>query len=941
MVEFGILGPLTVDTGGGAIRVLPPKQRILLASLLLHANRIVSVDTLIEAVWDGAPPPSSRVTVQGHIKRLRHLLGSPGSERIVTRGPGYLLVAHDGELDLHRFSLLSAQARSAAAHGDWAAAARRLHDALSEWRGDPLIDVPSAALLRAELPRLSELRIQALELRVEADLQIGDHGALPAELRRLTAAYPLRERFHAQLMLALYRNSRQAEAMEAYRSVRTLLTEELGVDPGPELQQLHQRILAADPALTRAPHATATASASASAEALRAGAQASPPPPRQLPADVADFTGRGVHIKQLCDLLAAGTDTSRPGAVVISGVAGSGGVGKTTLAIHVAHRLADVFPDGQLYASLQGVTSPVDPGEVLAWFLRALGVPDSAIPVGEAERAARYRTLLAARRMLIVLDDARDGAQVRPLLPGTTTCAVIATSRRALADLAGAALLDLGVLDQDEARALFTTIVGPERAAREPAAAAEVLACCGGLPLAIRIAATRLAARPSWSIASLAARLADERRRLNELTAGDLAVRASFAVSYHALPASDPHPAGIFRLLGLAGTPPISLPAVAALAGRPEEEVACALDVLIDAHLLETTGPGRYRLHDLLRIYAAELGEQAGSQEDRRAAVRRLLDWYRQMAIAAAYRDASSYRPSAAADGAFAFGSPQVALDWCEAERANLVAATLRAAELGMPDIAAQIPAALWSFFQRRPYQDDWLATHEIGIECARQAGDAYTEGWLLDSLGKLHARAGRFGDADRCLAAALAIRRRLGDRGGEARTLNTIGCAYLQRDLSEPGLDYLRQALAIESALGNRTNVGVVSNNIGEAFRRMRDYEGALGSLLRALGIFREAGDRYGEGITELTLGETYEDIGLADTAIDHYLRALAAHDDAGPEDVERANALRNLAETYRSLGRAAEAQEAWLAALPILDRLGDPGASEIRARLDALADT
>jgi tetratricopeptide (TPR) repeat protein len=608
----------------------------------------------------------------------------------------------------------------------------------------------------------------------------------------------------------------------------------------------------------------------------------------------------------------------------------------------VAHQLAGTFPDGQLHAALQGITSPVEPGEVLAWFLRGLGMPDSAIPASEAERAARYRTLLAARRMLIVLDDARDAAQVRPLLPGITTCAVIVTSRRALPDLAGAALLDLDVLDQDEARAMFTAIVGPERAAAEPDAAAAVLACCAGLPLAIRIAATRLAARPAWSIASLAMRLSDERKRLNELTAGDLAVRASFAVSYRALLASDPHPAEVFRLLGLAGTPTISLPAVAALAGRHRDEVAETLEVLIDAHLLEMAGPGRYRLHDLLSIYAAELARQTGSAAQRRAAIRRMLDWYCQRTIAAnrGHTHASAAYDPPAADRAFAFPSLQEALDWCEAERANLVAATRRAAELDMPDIAAQIPAALWSFFQRRPYQDDWRTTHEIGLECARRTGDLYTEAWLLNSLGKLHARAGRFDDAHRCLDESLAIRRRLADPANEARTLNTIGGAYLAQDRPSPALTHLSQALAIASAIRSDTDIAIVCSNLGEAFRQMRRYDDALTSLQRALTLFGQAGDDYGKAISETSIGETYEGMGVPDEAIDHYLRALAAHRDVGHEGVEQAYILRSLAETYRSLGHTAEARDAWLAALPILDRLGAPEAADVRARLEALTD-
>jgi len=317
-----------------------------------------------------------------------------------------------------------------------------------------------------------------------------------------------------------------------------------------------------------------------------------------------------------------------------------GGIGKTALAVHVAHRLRDRFPDGQLFVSLQGTMSPLRPAEVLARFLHDLGLPDAAIPAGEAERAAQYRTVLAGRRVLVVLDDARDAAQVRPLLPGTAGCGVIVTSRSALPGLSGATLLGLGVLDDGEARELFTAIVGPQRVAAEPDAAARVLASCAGLPLAVRIAASRLASRPGWSIAHLAAKLADERTRLAELTAGDLAVRASFAVSYDALPAAGgpaaPDPARVFRLLGLPAAAVLSLPAIAALAGRQAGETAAALETLTEAHLLECPAPDRYRLHDLLRSYAADLAQGTDGGDERSSALARMLRWYGEQAVVAA-----------------------------------------------------------------------------------------------------------------------------------------------------------------------------------------------------------------------------------------------------------------------------------------------------------------
>jgi DNA-binding SARP family transcriptional activator len=918
MMRFGLLGTVAVDCGGKSASVRWPMPRSVLAALLLNANRVVSAGRLIDVLWGDEPPASAVGSLQNHVMRLRALLAGGGAGRIRTVAPGYLIEVADGDVDLNEFIRLSRCGREARDAGDWEAATRALTDALGLWRGDPLADVTSRLLREREVPRLVQMRLEAWEARVDASLQLGRHAEVIAELAGLTGAYPLRERLHAQLMLAYHQTGRQAEALSAYRRAREILAEELGVEPGPELRQLHQRILAGDPGpaiVTRRPAIIQ---------------------PAQLPADLGDFTGRADQVMLLTEL--AGRAGQHPGVVPVCVVTGPGGIGKTALAVHVAHQLAQAFPGGPLHASLQGATSAVNPGDVLARFLRDLGVPDSAIPADEAGRAARYRSVLAGRRVLVVLDDAQNAAQVRSLLPGSATCAVIITSRRTLADLAGAVPLGLDVLDPDEARALFTRIAGPERVAAEPDAAQLVLGYCAGLPLAIRIAAARLASRPAWSIAFLAARLSDECGRLGELAAGDLAVRASLAVSYRALPAGDLQEAGVFRLLGLAGIATISLPAVAALADGPADEIARSLEALIDAHCLETDGAASYRMHDLLRIYAAELAEHADSPEQRRSAIRRLLEWYRQRAVASGGWYGSAYIPPGT-DAVQIFTSAQEALGWCEAERVNLIAMVRRAAELEMPDVAAQIAAGLWWFFQRRPYQDDWLATHEIGLVCARLAGDAYTEGWLLNSLGKLHCRAGRFDDAHRCLKAALAIWQRTGGREGEVKVLNTLGASCLAAGRIEAGIAHLSQSLAIASELGEAADIAIACNNLGEGYRQLKRYDEAFASLRRALALFQHAGDRYGEAIAETTIGEVYADRGQLDMAIAHHERALAANDNCGPEAVERAGILCSLAQAYSSLSRAAEATDAWLGALTILDRFGDPAADDIRHRLAAHA--
>jgi tetratricopeptide (TPR) repeat protein len=607
--------------------------------------------------------------------------------------------------------------------------------------------------------------------------------------------------------------------------------------------------------------------------------------PAQLPPDTADFTGRVEQVDLLCGLLGAEPAQDRPGAVVISAISGMGGVGKTALAVHVAHRLRDRFPDGQLFVSLQGATRPLRPAEVLARFLRDLGVPDTAIPAGEAERAARFRTLLAGRRMLILLDDARDVSQVRPLLPGTAGCAVIVTSRSALPGLPGSTLLDLEVLDQDAAQALFCAIGGPDRAAAEPAATASLLASCDGLPLAIRIAASRLASRPGWSIAHLADRLADESARLAELTAGDLAVRATFAVSYDTLPEAgdpaEPDPAQAFRLLGLASGRVLSLPAIAALAGRPVDAMATALEILTDAHLVESPAPDRYRLHDLLRSYAADLAQHTETTQQRTAAIDRLLRWFAEQAVAAwaALAPASRLPVIMTLSGEQeVIAAPEQALDWYESELTNLVTAVRQAADLGLHDVAAQIAAAMWGFFRRTPYLEDWIAVSQIGVDSARRLGHEGALHSLLNGLGQAHGRQGDFAASHRCLTEALEIRRRLGDRSGQAATLNSLACDLFYQERFEEALAYLWPALEIHASLGEQPQLGVVLNNIGHALLGLKRPGEALDYLGRSLVIRRETDNRYGVGITESTLGDACRELGRFEEAVGHYQRARAA---------------------------------------------------------------
>jgi tetratricopeptide (TPR) repeat protein len=580
---------------------------------------------------------------------------------------------------------------------------------------------------------------------------------------------------------------------------------------------------------------------------------------------------------------------------------------------------------------------------VLAGFLRALGVPDSAIPAADTERAARYRTLLAGRRVLVVLDDAASAAQVRPLLPGSSGCAVIVTSRNTLPDLPGAAPLGLGGLDHDEARALFGAIVGPDRAAAEPAALDGVLAACAGLPLAVRIAASRLASRPGWSLAHLTARLADQARRLAELTVGDLAVRASFAVSYDALPADRAEPervdtARLFRLLGLPAATVLGLPAIAALAGRAEPAVAAALEVLTDAHLIGSPAPDQFKLHDLLRSYAAELSAEADTPDERTAALRRLLGWYGGQAIAAAQvlEPGRNFPPAALTTQPFLAGSdPARALRWYEGELPGLLSAVRQAGQLGLHDVAAQLAIGMWPFFQRAAHLEDWLAVSRAGVASARHLDDDYLLSWLLAGLGAVCQQNDLFGEAQDCLTEALTIRRRTGNRPGQAAILNFLGMGMSRRDRFDEALEFLRPALDIYLELGDQANVRLVLNNTGHALRGLKRYDEAVAFLERAMAIAVEHGDRHDEGIVRSTLGDIYLDLGRHEEAAGQYRLALAALEETAPEHVDLADVLHGLGSALAGLGRPAEAREAWLAAIPILDRLGDPRADSLRARI------
>ena len=591
-----ILGPLDVRVGERQVRIPAGRQQTALALLLLNRGNVVGIDRLVDTVWPD-PPPTAVNQIAICVSRLRAALGA---SVITTAPPGYRLARDLVSLDLDTVDAYAAAAEELALAGDGRAAAARLRSAAGLWRGSVLEGMASAAL-RPVVARWDERRLTLIERYLELELTYDGAEAAIGELTALVAAHPLRERLRCLLMSALYRGGRQSDALAVFRAARDLLIEQVGVEPGPELRATHEAILRGTlPEVEARPAAR----------------------PRMLPHDLPDFTGRTDLVREL----GAGLDPAGRRDLAMIAVSGPGGVGKTALAVHVAHTSAASFPDGQLYADLGGLgCAPRTPREVLGHFLGHLGADRGTIPAGEEERAEMYRDLLAGRRVLVVLDNAHDERQVQPLLPGDGPAAALITSRFQLTGLSGAAHVELGILSDEQAVALLSRTVAPERIAGQGAEALRLAALCGRLPLALRIAASRLAAKPHWTLTDLAERLSDERRRLDELTHGSLAVRSSIAPSYRAL---GPEASRLFRCLGLLNVPDFTASLATPLLGVPPQDAAGLMEELVDARLLEAAGRDaadhlRYRFHDLVRVYARERAWEIEGPERCREAVAR------------------------------------------------------------------------------------------------------------------------------------------------------------------------------------------------------------------------------------------------------------------------------------------------------------------------------
>ena len=964
--RFGVLGPLRAWRGESAVDLGPVQQRVVLAVLLLQAGHPISRQRLIGAVWGDVPPARSVNLIQRHVSRLRRVLGTGEALdapcRLVWTDAGYLLTVPGGAVDLTVFHQELARARAARAAGDLREAAAALHAALGLWRG-PVCEGLSSPFLDAQRDRLAETRISVIEERADLDLALGQHADLIAELRDLVADHPLRERLHGLLMLALYRAGRQADALAAYLDARRLLREDLGVEPAEPLQHLHQQILAADPALAAVagpagpaagPAAAADDAAARNGAAPRGGVAGLDdagardgrgtlpglPLPAQLPHRIPDFTGRDAELGRL-DALVTRDD---PGAaIVITVITGTAGVGKTALAVHWAHRIGDRYPDGQLYVNLRGFDptgTAVAPAEAIRGFLDAFGVTPPQIPLSLQAQAALYRSLLAGRRVLILLDNAAEEDQIRPLLPGSPGCLVIVTSRNELRGLIvteGAHPVDLDLMSTAEARQLLSRRAGESRVLAELPAADDIIALCARLPLALMLVAARAAAHPGFRLAALAAELRDAGGSLDAFSGQDQAtnVRAVFAWSYLRL--STPA-RRLFRLLGLHYGPDIGTPAVASLAGMAREQIRPALAELARAHLVTERVPGRFAFHDLLRAYATELAGAHDSDDYRRAARRRMLDHYLYSAYRAdellsQFRD----RPFTLA-GAEAGVVPErpadqkQALAWFESEHAVLVTALRQAT--GFDVHTWQLAWALKPYFGYQGHWRDWRSTQRAAVDAARRLSNQPAEALSLRLLGAAFLSLGHYDEAHVHLRHALGLFRELGDQTGQAETTLQFA-ALLERQARYPeALDYTRQALDLFRAAGHHAGEARALNAEGWFCAQLGDYARALTCCQQALDLQREAGDVAGQAETSDSLGYTYRLLGHGSESVICYQQAIDLFNECG-DRYNEADSLVSLGDAHQAFGDAHAAQFAWQCALAILDQIGHPDADRVRARM------
>jgi DNA-binding SARP family transcriptional activator/tetratricopeptide (TPR) repeat protein len=926
MVEFRVLGPVEVWAGDRRVDAGQPRQRHVLAALLTDAGRSVTWETLIDRVWGEAPPDGARPAMRAHMSRIRRVLAVVGGAtgvpvRLARRGGGYALDVDPDRVDLHRLRRLADQARDPGrAPADRAAL---LREATRLWRGEPLAGLAGEWPARMRLTWQRE-RLDVVARWAQAEILIGNADDVIAPLTELVDEHPLAERLAVVLMQALAADGQPAVALEFYVRVRDRLAGELGTNPSPDLHAAYQAILRGElgpPAATRR----------------------GPPVPAQLPADVAVFAGRGEELSRLDKLVTGSAPDST--AVVISAVSGAAGVGKTALAVHWAHTVANRFPDGQLYVNLRGFDPSgqmMSPAEALRGFLDALGVPPAGIPASLDTQIARYRSLLAGKRVLVVLDNARDAEHARPLLPGTATALALVTSRNHLTPLVateGAYAMTLDVLSTEEARDLLMRRLGGDRVAAEPAAVRSVISACGGLPLALSVAAAR-AQESGFSLAALANELSSVERSLDVLDAGDPTsnVRAVFSWSVEAL---TPPAARLFRLLSLHPGPDIGAAAAASLAGQPQGQVRRALTELSRASLLVEHLPGRYIVHDLLRAYASYLTTTTDAAADRRAATGRLLDHLIHTGHAAdrllsPHRGAMALplRPHCPGTHIDEPADAQTAANWFVVEHPALLAAVRQAADAGLDVQAWQLAWCLSTHLFRRGHWRDLATAWELALVVARRLGEPIAQADAHRGLAHTDALLGHGDTARTHLQQAMELSVMVGDQDGQARVEHQL--AYILELEGRPAesLHHARRALALHRAGGYLRGQAVALNAVSWCCAQLGRYDEALDHCRQALALYEKLGNRHGQANAWDSRGYIQHHLGEYAEAVDSYQRSLALSRDVGHR-VNEAETLSHLGDTHLATGDTAAARTVWREALRILDELDHTYAASVRGKL------
>ncbi|MDQ2585558.1 AfsR/SARP family transcriptional regulator [Saccharothrix yanglingensis] len=927
-VEIGLLGEVAARVDGRAVDLGPARQRCVLAALAVDVDQVVSADRLVERVWGADPPRRAQATLSSYVSRLRQVLG--GTVSLVRRSGGYALVAERTAVDLHRFRDLRSRAMTAA--GDDARAHELLAAAAGVWRGEALTGLGSA-WAAAERDRLHQERFVVECDLTDVRLRLGQGEQLVAELSLRAAEHPLDERVAGQYLLALYRGRRAADALEHYQRFRVRLVSELGADPGPALRELHRRILNADPALLPAPP--------------RPAPTAAPPAPvlpvvtpRQLPAAPTSFVGRHDELAALDENLDRSSRT-----VVISAIAGSGGIGKTWLALHWAHRYASRFPDGQLFVDLRGFgpdRQPMDPSVAIRGFLDALGVEPGRVPVAPHAQGALFRSLVADRRLLIVLDNAVDTAQVAPLLPGTDSCLVLVTSRNQLSGLIsghGAEHVALDVLGDDEARRLLATRLGPARTAAEASAVDELVRLCGGLPLALSVIAARARMKPDVPLGALAAELRDlGLRALDDDPAAGITTVLSW--SHRALTAEQ---ATAFGLLGLAPGPDIDQHAAANLTGLEPCRALAVLRDLEQASLVARDARGRYRMHDLVRRYAAETARRDLDPADLDAALHRVVDFYlhtahtghRALDPAATPVDVA---PPAPGCHPLPLADDLAAVAWFDAEHGCLLAVQDTAAALGRWTVVWQLAMVMTSFHVRRGHLHDNLRLWRGALAAADRDPDPATRVLVHRNVGFAHAKVHRHEEAMRHLDRAVALAGATGDGFLLAHTHIALAWAWELHDDVPRALEHSLKALDVLRAGDNRAREAVALNMVGWYYALLDVPDRASEHCRAALALHRAHGDRNGVAATLDSLGYIARSAGRHEQALECYQEALGLFRELD-HTYGAAEALEGIGHPLAALGRPDEARAAWVEAAGLFrSQRRDVLAARVESRLARL---